>query len=140
MSDAAVTDLGHVEASGHHDVKPARKTAMWVFLGSECVFFGAMIATFLLYRNTTNGAPGSEIFNVPFTSASSFVLLMSSLTMVLAHNAWERNDQRQLRLWLMSTAGLGMVFLGGQFVAGSGRAGRQPRRDATWSSSSGSYW
>ncbi len=44
----------------------------------------------------------------------AFVLLMSSLTMVLAHNAWERNDQRQLRLWLLATASLGMVFLGGQ--------------------------
>jgi len=40
---------------------------------------------------------------------------MSSLTMVLAHNAWERDDERLMRLWLLSTAGLGLVFLGGQF-------------------------
>ncbi len=114
MSDAAVTDMGHAEASGHHNVKPVRKTAMWVFLGSECVFFGAMISTFLLYRNTTNGAPGSEIFNIPFTSASSFVLLMSSLTMVLAHNAFEKKDLRQTRVWLIGTALLGSTFLAGQ--------------------------
>ena len=112
MSDTAVTDVAH--DADHHDVKPLRKTAMWVFLGSECVFFGAMISTFLLYRNTTNGGPGSEIFDIPFTSASSFVLLMSSLTMVLAHNAFENKDMRQTRVWLVATALLGSTFLAGQ--------------------------
>ncbi|HSF84275.1 MAG TPA: heme-copper oxidase subunit III [Acidimicrobiia bacterium] len=100
--------------AGGHDVHKTRKTAMWVFLGSECLFFGSMIATFLLYRNTTEGGPGAELFNVPFTSASSFVLLMSSLTMVLAHNAFERKDSRQGRVWLAGTALLGSIFLAGQ--------------------------
>ena len=45
---------------------------------------------------------------------SSFVLLMSSLTMVLAHNALSRNDQNGTRTWLFATAALGAVFLGGQ--------------------------
>ncbi len=91
-----------------------RKTAMWGFLGSECLFFGSFIATFLLYSDETNGGPGTEVFDIPFTSVSSFVLLMSSLTMVLAHNAYERDDNRQLRIWLVATALLGTVFLGGQ--------------------------
>ena len=114
MADSAATDLEMPAPPEHHDVKPVRKTAMWVFLGSECVFFGAMISTFLLYRNTTNGGPGTEIFNIPFTSASSFVLLMSSLTMVLAHNAFEKKDMRQTRIWLTGTALLGATFLAGQ--------------------------
>ena len=46
-------------------IHQTRKTAMWIWLGSEAFFFGAMIATFLLYRNTTDGGPGSEIFNIP---------------------------------------------------------------------------
>jgi heme/copper-type cytochrome/quinol oxidase subunit 3 len=100
--------------SDHHDVYPIRKTAMWVFLGSECVFFGSMISTFLLYRNSTGDGPGADIFNVAFTSASSFILLMSSLTMVLAHNAFERRDMRQTRIWLAGTALLGATFLAGQ--------------------------
>ncbi len=99
---------------GEHDLHFTRKTAMWVFLGSECIFFGSMIATFLLYRNTTADGPGTEVFDVPFTSASSFVLLMSSLTMVLAHNAFERWDTRQGRVWLAATALLGSTFLAGQ--------------------------
>ena len=104
-------DAGHEE---HHDVHTLRKTAMWVFLGSEFVLFGAMISTFLLYRNTTAEGPGAEIFDIPFTSASSFVLLMSSLTMVLALNAFQRNDTRQTRIWLLGTAFLGSSFLAGQ--------------------------
>ena len=107
------TAVEHHDA-GHHDVHPIRKTAMWVFLGSECIFFGSMIATFLLYRNTTDGGPGTEIFSIPFTSASSFVLLMSSLTMVLGLNAYERKDMRQTRIWLVATALLGATFLAGQ--------------------------
>jgi len=102
----------HVE--GEHDIVHIRKTAMWVFLGSECLFFGSMIATFLLYRNATAGGPGADVFSVPFTSASSFILLMSSLTMVLAHNAFERHDSRQGRVWLAGTALLGSTFLAGQ--------------------------
>lgn len=91
-----------------------RKTAMWAFLGSECLFFGALISTFLLYSNRFAPGPGPEIFDIPFTSVSSFVLLTSSLTMVLAHNAATRNDFRQLQVWLAATALLGLLFLSGQ--------------------------
>ncbi len=102
------------EPTGEHDVHHMRKVAMWVFLGSECLFFGSLITTFLLYRTRTGDGPGAEIFDIPFTSASSFILLMSSLTMVLAHHATTRRDWRQMRIWLIATAMLGMIFLAGQ--------------------------
>ena len=91
-----------------------RKLAMWVFLGSEFMFFGAFITAYLLYLNETNGGPGVELFDIPFTSISSFVLLMSSLTMVLAHHAHTQRDMRRMRLWLAATALQGMVFIAGQ--------------------------
>jgi len=90
------------------------KQAMWVFLGSEFMFFGAFITAYLLYLNETNGGPGVELFDIPFTSISSFVLLMSSLTMVLAHHAHTQRDMRRMRLWLAATALQGMVFIAGQ--------------------------
>ena len=90
-----------------------RKLAMWTFLGSEFLFFGAFVSAYLLYITTTAGGPGVEIFDIPFTSISSFVLLMSSLTMVLAHNAHAHGDLRRMRLWILATAGQGAVFLGG---------------------------
>jgi len=92
-----------------------RKLFMWVFLASECMFFGSLIATFLLYRGRSLEGPyPQDVFNIPYTSVSSFVLLMSSLTMVLALSAIQRGDQRALRVWLLATALLGATFLGGQ--------------------------
>jgi heme/copper-type cytochrome/quinol oxidase subunit 3 len=94
-----------------------RKLLMWIFLGSEAMFFGSLIATYLLYRGRSVSGlyPGHGFeFNVPYTSVSSFVLLMSSLTMVLALAAVQRGDQRGLRAWLLATALLGLVFVGGQ--------------------------
>jgi cytochrome c oxidase subunit 3/cytochrome o ubiquinol oxidase subunit 3 len=91
-----------------------RKLAMWTFLGSEFLLFGALVSAYLLYLDTTAGGPGVEIYDIPFTSISSFVLLMSSLTMVLAHHAHTKGDMRRMRLWLLATVGQGAVFLGGQ--------------------------
>src|SRR2546422_734264 len=92
-----------------------RKLAMWAFLGSEALLFGALISTYLLYRGRTAGGPKPhEVYDIPFTSVSSFVLLMSSLTMVLALAAIQRGDHRGLRVWLMATALLGMTFISGQ--------------------------
>jgi cytochrome c oxidase subunit 3/cytochrome o ubiquinol oxidase subunit 3 len=91
-----------------------RKLAMWTFLGSEFLLFGALVSAYLLYLDTTAGGPGVEIYDIPFTSISSFVLLMSSLTMVLAHHAHTKGDMRRMRLWLLATIGQGAVFLGGQ--------------------------
>jgi cytochrome c oxidase subunit 3/cytochrome o ubiquinol oxidase subunit 3 len=92
-----------------------RKLGMWAFLGSECLFFGSLISTYLLYRGRSIQGPFPEdVYDIPYTSVSSFVLLMSSLTMVLALNAIQRGDHRRLRVWLLATALLGMTFLGGQ--------------------------
>src|SRR5206468_3498280 len=87
-----------------------RKVAMWAFLGSECMFFGALIATYLLFHTHTGDGPTPhQIYNIPYTSVSSFVLLMSSLTMVLALAAIQRGDHRGLRIWLLATAFLGLA-------------------------------
>jgi heme/copper-type cytochrome/quinol oxidase subunit 3 len=93
------------------------KMAMWAFLGSECLFFGSLITTYLLYRGKVlpdSGPTPHEIYDIPYTSVSSFVLLMSSLTMVLALAGIQRGDVRTMRIWLLATALLGMTFIGGQ--------------------------
>jgi heme/copper-type cytochrome/quinol oxidase subunit 3 len=91
------------------------KLGMWAFLGSECLLFGALISTFILFRNRpVTGLRPQDIYDIPFTSVSSFVLLMSSLTMVLALAAIQRGEEAKLRVWLMATALLGMTFITGQ--------------------------
>lgn len=91
------------------------KLLMWVFLGSECLLFGGLISTYLIYRSRfADGPAPGDIFDIPFTSVSSFVLLMSSLTMVLSLSSLQRGDYRNTRLWLFTTALLGALFIGGQ--------------------------
>ena len=92
-----------------------RKMAMWVFLGSECFFFGTLVATYLAYKGRSVVGPAPhEILNIPVTSVSTFDLLMSSLLMVLALAAVQRGDRRQATLWLFGTAFFGLIFLGFQ--------------------------
>jgi heme/copper-type cytochrome/quinol oxidase subunit 3 len=95
----------------------SEKLAMWFFLGSECLLFGALISTFLLYKDRVPEGAGPtphELYDIPFTSVSSFVLLMSSLTMVLAVSGFHRGDYQRGRLWLVITALLGSLFISGQ--------------------------
>jgi heme/copper-type cytochrome/quinol oxidase subunit 3 len=92
-----------------------RKLAMWIFIGSECMLFGTLIATYLAYRGrSTVGPHPHEILNIPLTTLSTFDLLMSSLLMVLALDAVLRGDRKRARLWLGGTAFFGLIFLGFQ--------------------------
>ncbi|KPJ89935.1 MAG: cytochrome oxidase subunit III [Gemmatimonas sp. SG8_17] len=92
-----------------------RKLAFWLFIGSECLLFGSLIATYLVYEGRSVAGPTThEILNIPLTSISTFDLLMSSLAMVLALAAVARGDRLWSRVWLATTALLGLVFLGFQ--------------------------
>ena len=92
-----------------------RKLAMWAFLGSECLFFGTFITTYLVYRNQSVVGPyPDEILNIPVTSVSTFVLLMSSFMMVMSLAAIRKGSDREFRIWVLGTALLGSTFLGFQ--------------------------
>ena len=113
----------HGDHGGHEHGHPPTNTgisneklAMWAFLGSECLLFGALISTFFLYRSRAplGTVKPHDVYDIPFTSVSSFILLMSSLTMVLALAAFNRADTRRAMVWLSATALLGATFLGGQ--------------------------
>jgi len=115
-----------------------KKIAIWAFIGSECMLFASLISTYLIYKGRSKVGPFPHevwtdpmtgqhmkaILNIPVTSASTFVLLMSSLAMVLALAAVQHKNvpkrttgERILgssQLWLMMTAILGITFLGFQ--------------------------
>ena len=62
---------------GHHTSLGLSNTklAMWLFLGSECLLFGGLISTYMLYRNRHSENLGpDQLWDIPFTSATSFVL------------------------------------------------------------------
>jgi heme/copper-type cytochrome/quinol oxidase subunit 3 len=119
LAETAIAPV-HDEHAGHdpHATSTGlsnEKLGMWVFLSSDCLLFGALISTYLLlHKRSVSGPTPETIYDIPFTSVSSFVLLMSSLTMVLAVSALTRGDERRNRLWLLTTALLGTIFIGGQ--------------------------
>ncbi len=120
---AAHADPGHGTSLG----LPHMKVGFWTFLGSECLFFGSLILTYMAYRGQSvvgpfphdawtrpDGSVVGPILNIPVTSVSAFVLLMSSVAMVLSLDGFVRNNRFQARLWLFMTAALGLFFLGFQ--------------------------
>ncbi len=110
MSTAAAA---HYTSTG----QDTRKIAFWTFIGSECLLFGTLIATYLSYEGkSVVGPTPAEILNIPLTSVSTFVLLMSSLAMVLALAAVQRGDNLYAKVWLATTVGFGSMFLTFQAV------------------------
>lgn len=106
------------QAAGAHYTSmglDSRKMAFWAFIGSECLLFGTLISTYLIYqgRSVSGPTPG-EILNIPVTSISTFDLLMSSLWMVLALAAVQRGDMKWAKVWLMGVAIGGAIFIGFQ--------------------------
>src|SRR5678809_1073712 len=87
----------HTSAPAHHHYTTlgldSRKVAIWAFIGSECMLFVSLISTYLIYKGRsvvgpfpheawTNPATGETvkgILNIPVTSFSTFLLLMSCL-------------------------------------------------------------
>lgn len=116
MTTAAVATIDH-----HHDPStstgiPNKKLLMWAFLASDCMFFGALISTHLIYRlhPPAGGLNPRDIFAPELTSFSTFILLMSSLMMALAVTAIQKGNVKSCRWSLLTTIFFGMIFLGCQ--------------------------
>ncbi len=92
-----------------------RKLGVWVWLGSEAVFFSALIIVYIVMRNRSVTGPfPREALNVPLTAVNTFILICSSLTMVTALSAIQNGSQKGLVRWLVATMLLGATFLSGQ--------------------------
>jgi len=109
--------MSHTTASEHHGTPtwqgiPTTKFAIWLFLASEVMFFAGLIGAYIVLRG---GAPEwpvvSNILNVPLVAGNTFILIVSSVTMVRAFAAIEDGNQKGMRAMLLATAALGIVFL-----------------------------
>lgn len=93
-----------------------RKLAFWAFIGSECLLFGSLISTYLVYKGRSLVGPyPPEILDIPVTTLSTFDLLASSLWMVLALAAVQRGDMKWAKVWLLGVILGGLIFLGFQY-------------------------
>ena len=94
----------------------SEKLGMWIFLGSEVMFFTALIGSYIILRfgSPEQWAAPSQILNVPLTAVNTFLLICSSVTMVKAFAAIQDGDQRLLKLYLLATVAIGAAFVGVQ--------------------------
>ena len=115
MSSHAATIDHHHDATTSTGI-PNKKLLWWAFLASDCMFFGALISTHLVYR--LNPPPGNavptQIFNIELTSFSTFILLMSSFLMALAVSAMHKGQIKSFRRNVLGVIFFGLIFLGCQ--------------------------
>lgn len=91
---------------------PTGRLAIWWLMASELVIFGGLLASYLMHRlGHPEWGDYASHTNVIAGGFNTFVLLTSSLTAVLAHNAAERGDGKLAAKWLLATIGGGGVFL-----------------------------
>jgi heme/copper-type cytochrome/quinol oxidase subunit 3 len=116
--EAALEHAAHATAQTEHYSSLGidnRKLGMWILIASECLLFASLIVTYLIFaKHTTHGPKPTEVFNIQVTTLSTFDLLMSSFSIVLALAAIQRGDRKGFEKWILITACGGLIFLGFQ--------------------------
>jgi cytochrome c oxidase subunit III len=91
------------------------KVGMWIFLVTDAMTFGGLLLAYGILRAGNEQWPTpTSILGIPFTAVMTFVLIVSSLTMVLALDAAQHRNVKQAVRWLLATASGGVFFLCGQ--------------------------
>ena len=119
MSDTPIAVEPHNPALQHHffDMDQQRDAAtlgMWLFLGTEIMFFGGMFCAYLVYRYWyyNEFAIGSRSLDIYLGTINTAVLICSSLTVALGVRAAQMGKQALLVILLLITIVLGLAFLG----------------------------
>ena len=92
---------------------PNGKVCMWLFLSTEIMFFAALIGTYIVVRFGAPVWPRPHDVHIeePVGAFNTFVLICSSVTIVLCLEAARANKAQIAKMWLMATLVLGTVFL-----------------------------
>jgi cytochrome c oxidase subunit 3 len=90
------------------------KTFMWLFLSTEIMFFAALIGTYIVLRFGAVSWPSTHDVHLAeiWGATNTFILICSSVTIVLALEAAKKNNASNARGWMLLTLILGSIFLG----------------------------
>lgn len=113
--------MAHAAAATAHDAHDDHytstglsswKVGFWTFIGSECLFFATLITTYMVYKGQAVTGPYPEdLFNIMITTASTTILLFSSLAMVLALSAVQKAQKKVAIGWLFAVMAMGLAFI-----------------------------
>jgi len=116
MSHTATAPIhSHVPALKMGVPIPNGKLGMWLFLGTEIMFFTAFIGTYIVLRLGSKGWPHNpEVTHIRIWAGglNTFVLITSSVFVVLAHEAMNSKNYKLATNWIIATTALACVFLG----------------------------
>ncbi len=119
MADSTVAVESHDPALRHHfatreQQREAASLGMWLFLGTEIMFFGGMFCAYLVYRYWyyDEFAAGSRSLDIKWGTINTIVLICSSLTVALSIKAAQSGKRKLLVGLLLATMLFGVVFLG----------------------------
>ncbi len=119
MSDSPIVIEEHGPELRHHFVdaeqqRDAASLGMWLFLGTEIMFFGGMFLAYLVYRSWyyNEFAAGSRSINIWLGTINTAVLICSSLTVALGVRAAQMGKRKLLVTLLSITIVFGLAFLG----------------------------
>ncbi len=94
---------------------PNGKLGMWLFLGTEIMFFTAFIGTYIVMRMGSPGWPTDvhiTHINILLGGINTFVLILSSYFVVVGHDAILQKNPGKARIFITLTLLLGFLFLG----------------------------
>jgi len=110
MSTAAAPAAVH---PGENSGLSNAKLGIWLFLASEVMLFATLFTSYLVLRLAATAWPrGWEVLNVPLGVVNTFVLITSSVTIVLAYAKCMARDKAGFRRYMTITLLLSLVFLG----------------------------
>lgn len=88
------------------------KLGIWLLIASEIMLFGALFSSYILLRNGVPDWPhGSSLLNVPMATLNTFVLITSSMTMVMSWASLMTKNLGAYKKYMGTTVLLGLVFL-----------------------------
>ena len=130
MAQAHSDVIYHEEHPGASTGLDNRKLALWTFIGSECLFFASLIATYFVYKGKSTIGPlphdpsqcmlngtmqqCEAVFEIPLVTFGTAVLLFSSFFVVLALNGAQTGNRKRMLTWLWLTVIGGVFFIGMQ--------------------------
>ena len=88
---------------------PSKKFAMWLFIMADVMTFAACVAAYAFLRNATPDWP-RPFHGVTSVAVMTFIMLTSSLTMLMALTAAKIGDKTKAFNWMMITAAGGILF------------------------------
>jgi heme/copper-type cytochrome/quinol oxidase subunit 3 len=126
-----IDDLGQTEYAKKTFGFSPGKFAMWLFIAQDAMGFVGLLSTYIVVRSAHPGlewipsigdygrvdaagqlVPGLPVLAKALTGVNTFILIVSSFTMVLALDGAQRGNQARMKGFLFATVALGATFLG----------------------------